>query len=216
MKPFKTNFRLAVFEDNPIVALGLSTYLSNIKTYGLEVVFSSSNPQEFLAQCHAQKPDFLIVDIISKDTFGLELFEQLLDQNKDEIILVYTNVKSRKIINTLLSMGIAAYIHKSDELRVFEDAFDALITKGTVYLPTYLEGVLDTKAMPIILTETEKKIIPYLLNGYSSKQIAEHLFVSTNAINFHKKNLFSKFEVNNMPSFVKEAIAQGYAQGLIF
>ncbi len=216
MKFKKEEFTIGVFEDNPIVVIGLSSYLKSIPNYSFEVIFSSSNPQDFLSHCIAHKPDFLIVDIISDKTFGLELFEQIFSKNKNEIILAYTNVKSRKIIKTLISMGVAAFIPKKDKLSSFEDAFDLIIKKGKVYLPPYLESLIDDNEIPIVLTEMEKKIIPFLLKGYSSKLIAEEFFVTSNAIDFHRKNLFSKFEVNNIASFVKEAIAQGYSRGINF
>lgn len=47
------------------------------------------------------------------------------------------------------------------------------------------------------LTKKEKKVLDLLKQGKSYKQIADELGISFNTVNFHIKNLYSKYGVNS-------------------
>ena len=211
-----TPVTVGLFEDNPIIEFGLSSYFQSMEGFSADICFASANPEEFIHLLKANKPDLVILDIISEETFGLELFEQVFEINSSAKVIAYTNVKSKQIIKTLLAMGVAGYIPKKENVSLFDEAFHHILIENKVYLPENLQDLLELKQDLITLTEMEKKIIPFLLNGFSSKQIAEEFFVTSNAVDFHKKNLFVKFEVNNIASLVKELISQGYSQGISF
>ena len=48
-----------------------------------------------------------------------------------------------------------------------------------------------------ILTKKEKLILKLISKGCTNKQIAEKLFVSTETVKTHVKNIYRKLEVNN-------------------
>jgi len=207
-------YTLAIFEDNPIVVQGLSSFFESHSVYPISVVFSSSEPSEFISQAKKLDPDFLIIDVISEKVLGLEVFENIFKQEPESIVFAYSNIKSKRIISTLVTMGVAGFVSKTDPLDSFNKAFDSLLKEKKTYLPEEHKDISRKKVFPITLTKTEKKIIPFLIKGYSTKDIASEFFITSNAVDFHKKNLFSKFQVNNIASFVKEAIAQGYSGGI--
>ncbi|MCP4522078.1 MAG: hypothetical protein GY827_10375 [Cytophagales bacterium] len=55
------------------------------------------------------------------------------------------------------------------------------------------------------VSEREKEVLECLVKGYGNKKIADELFVSTETIKYHKKNLFKKFEVNTTIALLKKA-----------
>lgn len=207
-------FKVGIFEDNPIVTQGLTTYLENNSSYSLKVVFSSDEPDEFIASYKAHEPDFVIVDIISEKVVGLEIYDSIFKLDPSAWVFAYSNVKSKRIIQTLISLGVLAYIPKTEPLSVFEEAFTSVVHHRKVYLPENLKDISRKTEVPIVLTKMEKKIIPFLIEGNSSKEIATQFFITVSAVDYHKKNLFTKFKVNNIASFVKEVIAQGYSGGI--
>ncbi len=214
MEPDSDQFTVGIFEDNPIVSQGLTSYFENSFSYPLKVIFSSTDPIEFVEQYKSQQPDFLIIDVISDKVLGLEVFEIIFKFDEQAIVLAYSNVKSKRIIQTLISLGVVAYVPKTEPIDVFEDAFNAILKQRKTYLPEYLKDVSRKKEVPIALTKMEKKIVPFLIDGKSSKEIATAFFITVDAVSYHKKNLFNKFKVNNIASFVKEVIAQGYSGGI--
>lgn len=55
------------------------------------------------------------------------------------------------------------------------------------------------------LTDREMDILNLLAKAYTSKQIAEALFLSPETINWYRKKLLVKFDVANTPELVLKA-----------
>ena len=55
------------------------------------------------------------------------------------------------------------------------------------------------------ISEREYEVLTLLADGKSNKEIADSLFVSTNTIKTHLKNLFSKLEVSRRTQAVQKA-----------
>jgi len=60
------------------------------------------------------------------------------------------------------------------------------------------------------LTSRESEILNLLTYEYSSKDIAEELFLSFETIRSHRKNLFKKLQANNLAGLVRIGIEGGY------
>lgn len=57
------------------------------------------------------------------------------------------------------------------------------------------------------LTKREKEIIRFIANGCSSKEIADHIYISVHTVNTHRKNILNKLESRTFAAFLKFAIA---------
>lgn len=58
----------------------------------------------------------------------------------------------------------------------------------------------------IHITKREHEILQYICQGYSMHEIGQQLYVAESTVISHKKNLFRKFEVNNVVKLAVEAI----------
>lgn len=47
------------------------------------------------------------------------------------------------------------------------------------------------------LTQREKEILSFLIEGYSNKEIAEKLIISIHTVKAHIESIYRKFEVHN-------------------
>lgn len=80
--------------------------------------------------------------------------------------------------------------------------------------PSYLNiSVLDEGALPSatppLFTDREREIIRLLSEGWSSKQIAGRLFLSTETVNTHRKNILGKSKCKNVGHLVTKCITDG-------
>ena len=55
------------------------------------------------------------------------------------------------------------------------------------------------------LTRREKEILSLIANGHISKQIADHLNISTHTVNTHRQNIIEKMKVSNTAEAVRMA-----------
>lgn len=205
---------IGIFEDNPALSLGVETYLSTVSKYSVEISFNESTPDAFLKSFKKQRPAILVMDVISEGVWGTELFEKVFKIDPDIAVLAYSNIRNVRIIQSLFSLGIRAFIPKTAPLSEFDVALDAVFKKGEIYLPEELKQLhfSSQKTTIISLTRREKEILQLLIQGKSSKELSNELFISVNTADFHKKNLFAKFQVNNIAELIKEAMEQGFSQ----
>ncbi len=68
---------------------------------------------------------------------------------------------------------------------------------------------LKHKSIKKLLSRQEKKVLKYLTDGFSSKEIAEKENLSCHTIETHRKNILKKLELNNTAELIKLATSGG-------
>ena len=61
------------------------------------------------------------------------------------------------------------------------------------------------------LTDRELEVLKLLASGLNSKEISEQLFISTNTVEYHRKQLLRKTKSRN----VAELIGNAYRRGIL-
>ena len=64
-----------------------------------------------------------------------------------------------------------------------------------------------SQEMHFNISAREKEVLHLIANGYSSKEIAEMLFISNHTAISHRKSLIEKFQVKNTAHLIKKAAA---------
>lgn len=59
-----------------------------------------------------------------------------------------------------------------------------------------------------LLSKREVEILKWIVEGYSSKQIADKLFLSTSTVNTHRQNMLRKTNSQNSAELLRYAINQ--------
>ena len=62
---------------------------------------------------------------------------------------------------------------------------------------------------PIKLTKREIEVLTLVIEGKSSKEVAERLYVSKRTVDFHLANIYEKLQVNNRVQAFRRAVALG-------
>jgi DNA-binding CsgD family transcriptional regulator len=66
--------------------------------------------------------------------------------------------------------------------------------------------IIGTQAtVPILISSRETEVLMLIADGFSSKQIAQKLFISNHTAISHRKHLIEKFKVKNTAQLIKEA-----------
>ncbi len=60
-----------------------------------------------------------------------------------------------------------------------------------------------------MITKREIEVIKLIAQEYTTQEIADQLFVSTNTVATHKRNLFVKMDVKNSVGMIKKAVDWG-------
>ena len=62
------------------------------------------------------------------------------------------------------------------------------------------------------ITNREKQVLHLIAYEYSSKEIAQQLYVSSETINSHRKNMMMKMGVRNTAGLVRRGFELGWLQ----
>jgi DNA-binding NarL/FixJ family response regulator len=159
------------------------------------------------------KPDVALMDIGLPDMSGIECV-RVLKQALPELDLIMLTVKSDdESIFKSLKAGACGYLTKNVFLSKLESAIREARAGGAPMSSVIARRVVSSfnsfKNPTYDLTEREQEVLTQLCQGKSYKVIAETLFVSTNTVNYHLKNIYSKLHVNSKAEAIVKASDEG-------
>jgi DNA-binding NarL/FixJ family response regulator len=192
---------IALFDDHPIILSALSNFLAQKKD--VEIAGAVSTKSEVLSLLQSQQIHILISDVLTDESLGLELFEEIHAGNFETKVVVYSSLQGELVHNFLYEYGVAAIVSKTNGL----DELWKVVTN--TYITT--EYTKHNKGpLPPALTSKEKEIVKYLTRGMAAKEIALLTQNSVNTINNQKNHLLTKFDCANTSELVLKLAQIGY------
>lgn len=117
-------------------------------------------------------------------------------------ILVISMHNKLSVIKQCKQIGIDGYILKDDQ-DPLKDVITEIINGKQYYSKKVLETLNILQKKEFILTPKEELIMKNISEGKDVKNIAGSLFISTNTIKTHKKNIYRKLNLNSTAELVK-------------
>lgn len=65
---------------------------------------------------------------------------------------------------------------------------------------------------PIAISRREEEVVRLILDEYTTKEIASKLYISTETVSSHRKNIMQKLNARNTAGLVRRAIEGGVIQ----
>ena len=197
---------LLIVDDHPMVLEGMKTLLSGIPS--LEVMGTASNAFEAIAFLKTNPVDVAIVDISLPDISGIELTTKIKKEFPEVKVLAMSTFKEQSYVTEMLQRGALGYLVKSASKEEIEEAIQN-VSKGELFLGTGISAVnaqTETNRDIPLISRREKEVLQLIVDGLTNPQIAEKLFISLHTVDSHRKNLLTKFEVNNTASLIRIAV----------
>lgn len=200
-------------DDHPLVLSGLKDALKSFDE--IEVTGTFSSGVDLLNEIKVHQPDILILDLQMPYMNGLQVAKELRSHYPEVKIIILSAQEEPYFIEEMLTLGCKGYLLKSKtDASLLSTAIQTVYSGETFIEPSMriqLMGKISrtkTKATQAasILTKKEKEILQYLINGLSSKQIAEELGISSRTVETHRFNLLQKLDVKNTANLVKKAL----------
>jgi len=202
--------RVLVVDDHQLILEGFKKELKLINE-DYQVYLANDQYSMFLI-LEKESIDLIFLDIRLKDSDARSFISKVLKNHPNVKIIIVSSLSAHSTIQTLLNQGASAYLLKSDPKEEIKNAIDSVlnnqqyISVGIRDQPTYQK----IKWQEIRLTPREKEILALIIDGKTSKEISDEIFVSPKTVENHRANLFGKFGVKNVASLVKMAIIEGY------
>jgi two-component system, NarL family, response regulator LiaR len=211
--PDSTPLKIAIFEDDPLIRLGLKQFLSAQPQ--LEIVGEAEDGYGAIECIRQQQIDLAIMDVGLPQLDGIEATRQIKLEFPQMRVLMLTSHEEETEIIAALSCGADGYCIKGTSLQQLIGAI-AVIKDGAVYLdPQIARAVIShlqpprIKTAQIVLSPRELEILKLLVEGQSNPEIAERLYVSLSTVKAHIRSIMNKLAVDDRVQAAVVALRSG-------
>lgn len=207
--------RVTLFEDNGQLREGLAMLIGG--TEGYEVAGAFKDCSNVTNDTAKTKPDVILLDIDMPGINGIEALKIIRQHYQDVKVLMLTVFDDNKNIFEALKSGANGYILKKTQpaklLEYIADAYHggapmtASVATQVLNMFSKLDSYTDNQYN---LTDREKEVLQFLVNGYSYKMIAADMYISIDTVRSHIKKVYEKLHVNSK----SEAVAIAFRNKL--
>ena len=207
--------RILIADDHRILLDGLKVILEKVPDF--DVVATAEDGLQVLELLKEYEVDVLLLDLQMPNMDGLETTKRATEQFPGINVLMLTTNDEGSIITSMFKHGATGYLLKnSSQETLIQGIRDAYLGKKVLspHLTTRMIESLSEKPqskpeeIPNI-TKRELEVMKLIAKEYTTQQIADELFVSTNTVATHKRNLFVKMDVKNSVGMIKKAVDWG-------
>lgn len=193
---------ILIADDHHIVATGITSLLPE----GFNCCGIATTLAQTATMMAEQQPDILILDIAMPDGDGIDAIPHLQSACVTTRIVVLTMFAEPAVVRRALEADVYAYLLKAGPTEDFRNAL-LTVADGKKYLPAEVRSMmLRQQEVPPTLTPREREILRLIVRGYSSKEIAEQLFLAFETVHSYTKYIRQKLGCNNTASVVRVAI----------
>ncbi|WAC38964.1 response regulator [Pedobacter sp. SL55] len=200
--------KLLLVDDHAIVTDGLQMLLQN--EVGFTIVEKLTSGNFALAYLKQNEIDLMITDYSMPDMDGLVLVKQAKALKPNLKIIVLSMHDEAAMIKDMLSAGVDGYVLKKYAQQELLNAVHTVANGKQFWseeVNKALLSSLQSQANENQPTERELEVLGLLAQEFTSKQIAEKLFISERTVETHRKNLMRKTGANNAIGLVRYAYA---------
>jgi DNA-binding NarL/FixJ family response regulator len=213
--------QVLIVDDDTTLRTALTRYLEK---RGFSVQNVSSGLEAMVA-FEKDPPDLVVSDVMMPGMDGFEFCRRLRATRLGQLV-PFIFLSSRGEVDARVyghSLGADDYLIKPFEPKELLAKIEAQLERSRrihaeiVRLiqqskpegnPVQAPATNTPKSLP--LTPAEEKVFWEVVQGYTNKQIGDHLFVSPRTVQTHLSNILNKLELENRSQLVRFAFERGY------
>jgi DNA-binding NarL/FixJ family response regulator len=204
-------------DDHAVVRDGLRSLLE--AQPDIKVIGDAANGREAVRQVVQLCPDVVVLDIAMPELNGIEAAKQIRETDPSAQIIMLSMYSSAEHVFRALQAGARGYLLKESGGTDVVQAVRAVLA-GRRYLSEEIsEGMIDDYILqrqvveaesPLAqLSSREQEVLQLVVEGKSSAEIAEALFLSPKTVGTYRSRVMQKLGVNDLPGLIKFAILHG-------
>src|SRR5581483_5319608 len=208
--------RVLIADDHAILRAGLRMLIDSQPD--MNVVGEAQNGEEAVRMAAAIQPHVAILDITMPGGGGLRAIPELIKCCSQTRILLLTMHEEPAYLRTALASGASGYVLKKSVDANLLAAIRA-VHQGRRYIDSELAGAALQHALPDlahagaapdeVLSERELQVMKLVAEGFSSREIAEQIFVGVKTVETYRARFAEKLGLKSRADVVRYALEVG-------
>lgn len=194
----KTNSPKIIIIDNEISCHNSYRFCFDAYTdYTLKGIYTSVKGA--LIDYEHASPDIIISEVALPDVDGIEGIKLFREKDPNVKIIMISADSDLDNIKNAFQNNANGYLSKPIESKSLHHALSSVQHEGATMSNDIVKKVIAMfqRKRYSIFSERENQILDYLCQGATYKSIANKLFVTPSAVNFHIQNIYEKLNVNS-------------------
>jgi DNA-binding NarL/FixJ family response regulator len=210
--------RILIADDHAIVRSGLRKVLD--AKADLEVVAEAEDGAEAVERALAADVDLAILDVSMPRMTGIQAAAELHKRKPELRTLMLSMHDSEQFLFEALRAGASGYVLKSGADTDIVDAVRAAMRGESYLYPSAVATLARDYAERDgrdgeefdVLTPRELEVLKLIAEAYTSRQIAQTLFISIKTVDRHRQNILDKLGMRDRVELTRYAIRRGLIQ----
>ncbi|HLP88504.1 MAG TPA: response regulator transcription factor [Nostocaceae cyanobacterium] len=213
---------ILLVDDEPQFRQGIRTLLNfynNSGRIGLEIVGEAASVEQAVKLTAEQHPALILLDLELPPEDGITALIRLSEISYNGKALILSAHQQDDWVFRAMQAGAWGYVFK-DQLATQLCEAIATVIDNKVYLPPevataffrlfhYYTGHSLASGNEIHLTEREREVLNWLVQGASNEQIAKRLYITVATVKAHLTAIFEKLGVTSRTQAIVKALKLG-------
>ena len=205
--------KILVADDHTLFRQGIIRLLEDHKDFS--VIADAENGIELIEKYFSVCPDIILADIAMPELSGIQAVQEILKRDRNAKALFLSMYDEGEYVYNVIKLGGMGLVNKNileDELflaleKVWagERYFGSKWTEQDILrlIYDYEKKTDNDPNINIELNFREEQILHLVIDGATSKDIAEEIQVSKKTIDYYRSNLFRKFNIKTQAELIK-------------
>jgi DNA-binding NarL/FixJ family response regulator len=204
--------RVLLADDHLMVAEGLRRMLEP----EFDLVGIVQDGRALVESAERLQPDIILADITMPILNGLDAVQQLRRQGCNAKVVLVTMHKDALYAVRALRVGVNGFVLKHATITELLSALNTVQAGGTYVTPEIAQlienmpvAALTGSDETVLLTPRQREVLQLIAEGFSAKDIAKILHISTRTAENHKAQIMTALAVSSTADLVRCAIRHG-------
>lgn len=204
--------KLIIAEDENLFIQGLRMIFS--QNPDIKIIETANNGRELIDIIVKDKlePDIILLDLSMPVLDGIDTLLELNQMNLSAKVIILSSHYNDSIIIKLLDEGVSAFLAKNEHPDEVIKAIVEVHKKG-FYINDYIMQLIRNrrllakkKQLHTELSNRELEILKLICQEFTTKEIAEKLYISPRTVEGHRNRILEKTHAKNTVGIVLYAI----------
>lgn len=202
---------VVIINESSIITEGLKAMLDGIEDIHILGIYPDG--VQFFDNFPVTRPHIVIADFHGLKMPGAELTRTLRGKFPSVMVLIFSIFSNEDYIFDSIKAGAKGFISKNTTRKELLTALYSIrngydyFTKSIsdIILKSYIRKVKEEEALSV----REAEILKLVADGFSNKEIAAKLYLSSRTIESHKNHIMKKLKIHNTVDLVRFAVKKG-------